>query len=1130
LASMTAMSLKMAILPPTLTLPTATSILDTTATLGANITSNGGSAIIVRGTCWGTTAAPITNCTAEGGTATGIFTQTRTGLTPGALLYYRGYATNSVGTGYSPDGSFYTEPATQASSMNFTSVGVDNMTINWTRGSGAGVIVLMKAVSAVDSNPLDGTYTGYSANTAFGSGTQIGTGNYVVYMGTGTSVTVTGLIPNTAYYVAVYEFAGLVDTAGDNQGTNYKLTPATGNQTTVNGNTPPTVVISLPVTNSTFVQGTNITFSGTASDLQDGDISTNIQWSSSINGNLGTGASVSTSGLNIGIHTITARVTDSGGLIGRATIRISISDAAGNVPPDVIIISPVNGATFTQGTTVTFIGSATIPTNGNISHLIQWFDGATSIGTGSSFGLNTLSAGTHTITARATDSGGRVGTDSITITMGASQSPHGSFGATTDKCAICHRTHTAQSSPLIGSPLSSNDFCLSCHASGEHTVSTHSNIDWPGGVPSRTEPGTFDMLCVQCHEPHSSTNLYLIRPPDQPGSGDDIYSGVRVTLGPVVKTNVIFTATTGTNSFDDGASPMASRMCVGCHVNTSNPGYPMVNHTGGIHNGGFNYTGQDCTSCHPHSLDASATTKDGFMTGCRACHNTIQDRGAGTPRRQIVGATGGDFTRASHHVSGNDLVTDTDCLICHEMTQHKLGQVRLFNQDSSSTVYALTYANNTQTDANNYESFCRSCHDNNGRAGDTTPFSDNKLGIPLSSLWSTAQHNIIKLTFKGSCLDCHNNGHGSNKKKLLAPWNYTGPGTGTDLLNQEEGFCFQCHQTGSTTGTPVQAAFTSYTNTATRFFKHDVNATYNVHLSTEILGTSFGGANRHIDCNDCHESHGDRAGTANAPTVKPAGRGASGVEPVFSGIGAPTRFNYLSQATNEYQVCMKCHSSYTTLPAYRPDGWSGTAYTTNGTDKLDTTANPNQQPDWRDLAREFNPYAASFHPVMAAGTNTTWPANTWVTTSSCGGVTPCSATSRVFCLDCHTNATPVTGSNGPHGSPRLHLLKGTADYITDDNGANITHNQNELCFLCHAYATYVNGTNDRFNRHATHNSFSCYDCHDTHGSESPHLINFDASHITFYGGRNSQSAYVHGNNAGTCYVLCHGKIHNPLSY
>lgn len=94
--------------PPTLTSPTATNIGSYTATLGATITSDGGSAITAEGTCWGATVNPTTNCTPTGGTTTGIFTQAVAGITAGASLYYRGYATNAAGTAYSPDGTFTT--------------------------------------------------------------------------------------------------------------------------------------------------------------------------------------------------------------------------------------------------------------------------------------------------------------------------------------------------------------------------------------------------------------------------------------------------------------------------------------------------------------------------------------------------------------------------------------------------------------------------------------------------------------------------------------------------------------------------------------------------------------------------------------------------------------------------------------------------------------------------------------------------------------------------------------------------------------------------------------------------------------------------------------------------------------
>lgn len=103
---------------PTVTSPTVTSITTSGATLGANVTSLGIPAVIsVRGTCWGTSSSPATNCTAEGGTTTGVFSHARTGMSPNTFYYYRGYATNSTGTGYSGDGTF-TTTATASGSVS----------------------------------------------------------------------------------------------------------------------------------------------------------------------------------------------------------------------------------------------------------------------------------------------------------------------------------------------------------------------------------------------------------------------------------------------------------------------------------------------------------------------------------------------------------------------------------------------------------------------------------------------------------------------------------------------------------------------------------------------------------------------------------------------------------------------------------------------------------------------------------------------------------------------------------------------------------------------------------------------------------------------------------------------------
>ena len=231
---------------PVVTTPTATAITDTTATLGANVTDNGGSALTSRGTVWDTTSAPTANLLAEGGTGTGIFTQPRTGLPAGTQIFYRGFAVNAVGTSYSADGSFYTlaAPATTASSaLNFTSVGQTSMTVNWTSGNGGHRIVIAKASSAPSGTPANATV--YSASATYGSGAALA-GGFVVYDGTGSSVTVSGLTASTPYYFVVYEYTEVGSTVAT---VNYLTSSSlAGNQSSAAATTPTIIVVGNPVT------------------------------------------------------------------------------------------------------------------------------------------------------------------------------------------------------------------------------------------------------------------------------------------------------------------------------------------------------------------------------------------------------------------------------------------------------------------------------------------------------------------------------------------------------------------------------------------------------------------------------------------------------------------------------------------------------------------------------------------------------------------------------------------------------------------------------------------------------------------------------------------------------------------
>ncbi len=150
---------------------------------------------------------------ASPGTASTLTIAALGGLTASTTYYYRVNATNAAGTTNGSILSFTTGSATAASptvgasGLNFTTIGAQRMTLNWTNGDGANRVVVAKAgAGAFSGTPLDGT--AYTANTAFGSGDIVGLNEYVVYNSNGSNVTVTGLTAGLTYNFAVYEYNG----------------------------------------------------------------------------------------------------------------------------------------------------------------------------------------------------------------------------------------------------------------------------------------------------------------------------------------------------------------------------------------------------------------------------------------------------------------------------------------------------------------------------------------------------------------------------------------------------------------------------------------------------------------------------------------------------------------------------------------------------------------------------------------------------------------------------------------------------------------------------------------------------------------------------------------------------------
>ncbi|HXV59878.1 MAG TPA: metallophosphoesterase [Vicinamibacteria bacterium] len=330
---------------------------------------------------------------------------------------------------------------------------------------------------------------------------------------------------------------------------------------TVN-NTPPTVAIALPVDGASFDFDENVDFSGTASDVEDGDLTAALSWTSNVDGEIGTGGSFSHSALSLGQHTIAASVTDSEGLTGSDQIIVTVN----NTPPTVAITLPVDGASFDFGENVDFSATASDLEDGDLTASLVWeSDRDGSLGMGGSISTTTLSSGSHTITASAVDGEGLMGEASVNLSVGDP-------AATIVQARVVSSSDDAEEDQSGIVRLTSSDLELVEEASTQTVGIRFDGVDLP-----RDAAISNAYIQFQTDETGSAPTLLLIEGESADHSFAFVASSGEVSTRPRTLASVLWTAPAWTTAGEAGSGQRTPNLTPVIQEIVSRPGWSSGN-------------------------------------------------------------------------------------------------------------------------------------------------------------------------------------------------------------------------------------------------------------------------------------------------------------------------------------------------------------------------------------------------------------------------------------------------------------------------------------------------------------------------------------------------------------------------
>ncbi|MEW8506556.1 MAG: cytochrome c3 family protein [Candidatus Thiodiazotropha sp.] len=556
------------------------------------------------------------------------------------------------------------------------------------------------------------------------------------------------------------------------------------------------------------------------------------------------------------------------------------------------------------------------------------------------------------------------------------------------------------------------------------------------------------------------------------------------------------------------------RICIFCHTpHAAEPDTPLWNRrSGGVYieyksstmdaeAGNMSSSSELCLSCHDGTIalgdmitpSAASDLGNTFITG-RALVGTDLSDDHPVSIRYTFNLTGPDPDLVDPNTIDLPLWNnELHCASCHDA------------HDDTHPPFLHKSSLNGE--------LCTTCHQQHGSNWSWSGSSHaTSNAIPNGvSPWSERKPLWAGLTVsENACMNCHAPHNAATPERLVK-----------DL---EENTCYLCHD-----GTTAQ---TDILSEQQKFYHHPVEQTPSIGHDSMHIEDPFT-MTLHVECEDCHNPHASYSSPplisfnpadpfnnfnhSTAPFINGSLAGVNGID--INGSLKP-------EAEYEYEICFKCHG------VLGPSA-CGNNLRCSTADSYDMVRQDGIY-NIREKINSGNPLLVSYHPIESNN-----PSNNSQVPSLRSDIPLTTDSGLIYCSDCHnSNSSPAAGSTGPsgtHGSTHEGMLSLSYDF----NPQNSTPLSNELCFKCHDSGNLYTDQSFPHSEHILNENIGCINCHDPHGSATnEHLINFLISSNVAGSLRQMTGAGVYteptwldnGLHSGTCWLNCHGQLHDGWDY